>query len=77
MAFIIDSYNRYDQWNRDHARYIFEINGHWYAVYWVQMEWGLPRLPFRIDGNGDPKQYFVYNTYEEAMEFVHRMKRMN
>ena len=32
MAFIIDTYNRYNSWDRNHAKHIFEVNGIMYAV---------------------------------------------
>jgi len=49
MAFIIDSYNRFDKWDFEHAVHIFEVNGGWYAIYRVQLEWGLPILPLRLE----------------------------
>jgi hypothetical protein len=49
MAFLIGTYNKYDTWDREHARYKFEVNGNWYAVKEVEMEWGLPKLGFRAD----------------------------
>lgn len=27
MAFVIDTYNKYDVWDREHSLYKFEING--------------------------------------------------
>ena len=42
MAFIIDRYNKYNVWDREHSRKAFEINENWYAVYEVELEWGLP-----------------------------------
>ena len=32
MAFIIDTYNKYNRWDREHARYVFEINENWSAI---------------------------------------------
>ena len=75
MAFIIDNYNKYDRWDRAHSKYIFEINGNWYAIKEVELEWGKPKLPMRI-GQYE-SQYYVYGTYNEAISFVQRMKRMN
>ena len=49
MAFIIDNYNKYDWWDRTHSRHIFEINGNWYAVKEIELEWGKPKLPMRIE----------------------------
>ena len=77
MAFIIDTYNRYDQFDREKSRYVFEVNGGWYAVKEVEVEWGQPVLPPRIGQEKDPKQYFIYESFESAMRFVHAIKSLN
>ena len=76
MAFIIDVFSKYDAWDRAHAVYKFEINGQWYAIKEVQLEWGQPQIGYRIESNSY-SSYFIYNTIEEAMEFVRRMKSLN
>lgn len=76
MAFIIDTYNKYDAFDRENARKIFEINGNWYAIKEVELEWGQPKLPLRIDGR-EQKHYFIYNTFEEAFKFAEFMKSLN
>lgn len=80
MAYIINRYNKYDQWDREHQRKVFEINGNEYAVFEVEMEWGLPRLPYRIDGmdtEQSVRQIHVYDTYQDVMKFVVLMKSLN
>lgn len=77
MAYIIGTFDKYDAWDREHAVYKFEVNGNWYAVKEIEMEWGLPKLPLYVDKDENPKQYFVYDTYEQALAFVHRMKSLN
>ena len=77
MAFIIDRYNKYDVWDREHARKVFEINENWYAIKEVELEWGLPQLPMHVDYDVDTKQYQVYGTYEDALKFVWLMKGLN
>lgn len=79
MAFIIDSYNKYDVWDRQHARKVFEINGNWYAIKEVEMEWGVPQLQELVmrDNREDAKRMHVYDTFEGALEFVHKMKQLN
>ena len=32
MSFIIDTYNKWSKWDKEHARYTFEMNGEWYAI---------------------------------------------
>lgn len=77
MAFIVDSYNKYDSFDRVHARKIFEINGNWYAIKKVELEWGKPKFPFYATHDKSQYQYEVYSTYEEAYEFVQHMKFIN
>ena len=77
MAFIIGSYNKYDVWDRTHSRYKFEINGTWYAVKEIEMEWGIPKLPQYVDRENDAQRYHVYDTFEEAMGFVHSVRCAN
>lgn len=74
MAFLIGTYNKYDTWDREHARYKFEVNGNWYAIKEVEMEWGLPKLGFRADMDEHPEAYHIYDTYEDAMKFVWQIK---
>ena len=41
------------------------------------MEWGLPKLPTRIDRNETGHEYHVYEKYEDAMRFVFQVKGVN
>lgn len=77
MAFIIGSYNKYDQWDREHSKYRFEVNEREYAVKEVELEWGVPKLPQRIEQEEQPKQYYVYERYEDALQFVKCVKYLN
>lgn len=74
MAFIVGTYNKYDSWDREHAKYVFEVNEQWYAIMEVGMEWGLPQVGFRVDQDARPQDYKVYDTYEDAMRFVHAVR---
>lgn len=77
MAFIIDTYDKYDSWDRQHARKIFEINGVIYAVKEVILFWGQPQLPLRVDRDTNPETYRLYPTLNDALEFVKYMRKMN
>ena len=77
MAFIIDTYNKYNSWDRQHARKVFEINGVTYAIMEVISFSNLPQLPERIDRDVQPETYRLYPTLEAALNFVKYMKRMN
>lgn len=76
MAFIVDTYNKYDGWDREHSVYKFEINGQWYAIKEVMLFWGLPQFPIQVDGEKNPKTYQIYGTMEEAKKFVEYMKKL-
>ena len=76
-AFIVDTYNKYDIFDREHARYVFEVNGVEYAIKEVQLKWGRPRLPLRIGENKADDPYTIYDTYEDALRFVHTIKTIN
>ena len=77
MAFIIDRYNKYNGWDRQHRAYSFELNGQQYAIFEVELEWGLPVLGESIEFEKNREQYQVYGTKEEAMRFVRLVKRFN
>ena len=77
MAYIIKSYNKYDRWDREHATHVFSINDVPYAVMKVGMEWGLPQIPSPMEYEDNPGIYHIYDTEEQAMEFVHLMHSLN
>ena len=77
MAYIIDTYDKYDSWDRQHARKIFEINGVTYAVKEVILFWGQPQLPQKLDRDTNPETYRLYPTLDDALNFVKYMKMMN
>lgn len=74
MAYIIDTYNKFNKWDRDHSVYIFFLNENAYAIKEVQLEWGLPQIPMPIDYTPDLSLYQIYNTKEDALQFVKTMK---
>lgn len=77
MAFIIDTYNRFDRFDKQHSVYRFSINEVEYAVKEVELFWGQPLLPEKVDQEQHLESYRVYGSLEEAMEFVHIMRRLN
>ena len=76
-AFIIDTYNKFDSFDKEHTRYTFEVNGIMYAIKEVQLKWGRPKLPLRIGDERDQDPYQIYDTYEEALKFAHTIKSIN
>ena len=77
MAFIIDTYNRMDQWDQEHSEYVFEINGNWYAIKSVRLEWGFPVLPMRLEEEKKVEWFRVYESMDEALQFVFQLKTLN
>ena len=77
MAFIIDTYSKFNRWDREHAVHIFTVNEVWYAIKEVELEWGMPILPEKVDSDTRPSSYFIYGSKEEALRFVSLMKSLN
>ena len=77
MAYIIDRYDKYNSWDRQHRTYSFELNGQQYAIFEVELEWGLPILEESVEYEKKREQYQVYGTKEEAMKFVWLVKGFN
>lgn len=77
MAYIIDTYNKYDEFDRMHARKVFQLNDNWYAIKEVELEWGKPKFPFYATHDKNEQDYFIYDTYEQALGFVLQMKSLN
>jgi len=77
MAFIIDTYNAMDAWDTSHAIYLFRVNGICYAIKEVELEWGLPVLPLRIDDDKRPQDFHLYATEQEAKQFVQLVRSYN
>ena len=77
MAYIIDTYNEYSKWDRSHSVYTFTINEQMYAIKRVELQWGIPQLPSHIDREVDPTSYFIYNSREEALDYIKQIKSLN
>ena len=77
MAFIIDTYNKFSEWDRAHSLYIFNLNERQFAIKEVEMGWGQPALEFKITHEDNPQSYFIYETYEEAFDFIKQLKSLN
>ena len=63
--FIIGTYSKYEPWDRKHSRYVFEMNGNWYAVYELDDE-----MPFYVDREFNIEEYYRYKSKEAALLFV-------
>ena len=69
-VFIIDNYNKY---TGDKVISTFMLNGRWFAIKEVLLEWGYPKLSSIEE---DEPFFRLYNTYEEAQEYVRTLRRL-
>lgn len=76
MAYIIGAYNKWDSFDRAHSVYKFKINENWYAVKEIEMKWGLPQLPMRMEEQM-PESYYIYEQLEDAIEFARKIRSLN
>lgn len=53
VVYIIDTYNRYNSFDRENSKHTFQINNMWYAIKEVQLVDGKPALPIQIESNND------------------------
>ena len=77
MAYIIGSYDKYSRWDREHSLYTFFINGVEYAIKEVILNWGVPQLPSTIEEDENPETYHLYDTYDDAYNFVKYLRTLN
>ena len=48
-----------------------------YAIYEVEMIWGLPQLKYSVDSDDRADMYYVYEKLEDAQAFVRQIKQFN
>ena len=53
---------------------VFNLNGRWWAIKEVKLEWGIPKLNSIEEDNSMP--FHIYDTLEKAQEFFHSLKKM-
>lgn len=77
-VFIIDTFDPFfSKLIQDTIRYKFAINGNWFVIREVSLEWGAPVLgPRPIEEEREPSFYY-FNTFEEAKQFARELKRIN
>lgn len=72
-VYIVDLYNKF---SNDEIISKFKLNGRWWAIKKVKLDWGHPILT-SIEENEDPYLHFhLYNTLEEAKSFIHKLKQL-
>ena len=70
-VYVIDLYNKFSP---DKVISKHRINGRWWAIKEVPLEWGIPQLSSIEEDN--PMSFHLYNTIEEAEQYVHDLKKI-
>ena len=70
-VYVIDLYNKFSP---DKVISKHRINGRWWAIKEVPLLWGIPQLA-KIDED-DPMSFRLYNTLEEAEQYVRELKKI-
>ena len=71
-VYIVDTYNPY--MHNDNVIYRFIYHEQWWAVRRVSLEWGVPQNT-ALDIDDNHTKFHLYNTEEEAMEFVKELRK--
>lgn len=77
MGYVIDGYNRYDKWDREHSVYTFSMNGTSFAIKEVCVVDGQPEFPTRIEEERNTDLYFIFESREAAYQYVREIKALN
>lgn len=76
-VFIVDIYNPYSPYNND-VRKVFIINSKQICIREVTMSWGMPEIGVSFDDcAAEPQDFRVYDTYEEAENYINKLKKIN
>ena len=76
-VFIIDTYNPFSPYTNT-VRVVFKLNDRQWCIREVECEWGKPQIGLSFeDCAPEPEDFFLYNTYEEAIEFVQKLQKIN
>ena len=70
-VFVVDLY---DKFSLDHIISKHRINGRWWAIKEVHLEWGIPQLSKIEDGS--PMPFRLYETIEEAENYIRKIKKL-
>lgn len=75
LAYIIDTYNKYDGFDRIHSILTFLHNDRQFAVKEVEVGTdGVPILPQQVMYTIQPSSYIIYNTLQEAVQYIQKIK---
>lgn len=68
-VYIIDTYNKYDR--NINVVHTFFIDGRPYCIREVTLEWGEPQFQ---ENNAGPGEFCLYNTLEDALQYVEKIR---
>lgn len=71
-VYLIDVYSRF---SNDTVVSTFVVNGKEYAIKSVGLEWGVPLLS-SIEESAEQPYFKLYNTLDEAKEYVKQLKQL-
>lgn len=75
-VFIVDIYNPYSPYN-DNVRSIFWLNERQWCIRELTCSWGKPVIHTLIEDDVQPKDFYLYNTYEEALSYIKNLIKIN
>lgn len=76
--FVIEPYDKYFAADRQHSRYIFYLHDYAYAIKEYEYKHGYLMRPVRVEESETIYQNIhMYDTYEEAFEYVQLIKKLN
>ena len=74
MAYVIDVFDKYGKWDREHTIYRFKVNDREYGIKEIR---DISEIQQKIEDNTSSETYCVYSQYEDAFKFVKQIKKLN
>lgn len=71
-VYIVDVYNPYAR-NRN-VMFRFIYHNQWWCIRRATLDWGIPQ-DTALEMDDEYSRFHLYNTYEEAMEFVRQLRK--
>lgn len=76
-CFIVDTYNKYNSFDKKAARQIFYHNNQWWAIKECEVQDGKLMRPLAFDEPDDfNDRFYQYKSLEAAQEFVRTIRRI-
>ena len=76
IAYIIDTYDPYNSKANENVVYTFHLYGGQFCIRATSLSWGRPILKNQSVEESDFINYHIYDTLEEAMQYVHELKKI-